>query len=164
VLTKGAVPGISQLDEDELRAGIDEAHRHGMKCAAHAIGSEGTKNAIRAGIDSVEHGHLIDEEGALLMAERGTFLVPTLCAIDRIVEAGCDAGLPEFVLTKARVLAEKAAENLLRARGGCAFCGWVRCWYAIQSSRRFRARAGADAKLAGHERSRSAASCNAERS
>jgi imidazolonepropionase-like amidohydrolase len=87
VLTKGAVPGISQLDEDELRAGIDEG-------------------------------------GALLMAERGTFLVPTLCAIDRIVEAGCDAGLPEFVLTKARVLAEKAAENLLRARAaGVRFAG-----------------------------------------
>ncbi len=53
VLTKGAVPGIEQLSEDEMRAGIEEAHRHGMRCAAHAIGTSGIKNALRAGIDSI---------------------------------------------------------------------------------------------------------------
>jgi imidazolonepropionase-like amidohydrolase len=116
VLTKGAVPGISQLDEDELRAGIDEAHRHGMKCAAHAIGAEGTKNAIRAGIDSIEHGHLIDEEGVRLLVERGTYLVPTLSAIERIVENGNDAGMPAFVIEKARAITLAAAENLRRVR------------------------------------------------
>ncbi|MBD5634161.1 MAG: amidohydrolase family protein, partial [Candidatus Eremiobacteraeota bacterium] len=58
VLTKGAIPGIEQLDEDELRAGVEEAHRHGLRCAAHAIGASGMKNALRAGIDSIEHGHL----------------------------------------------------------------------------------------------------------
>ncbi|MBD5604870.1 MAG: amidohydrolase family protein, partial [Candidatus Eremiobacteraeota bacterium] len=63
VLTKGAVPGIRQLDEDELRAGVDEAHVHAMRCAAHAIGTEGIVNAVRAGVDSIEHGHLIDDEG-----------------------------------------------------------------------------------------------------
>ena len=54
VLTKGAVPGNAQLQPDELEAAIEEAHRHGLHCAAHAIGAEGIKNALRAGIDSVD--------------------------------------------------------------------------------------------------------------
>jgi imidazolonepropionase-like amidohydrolase len=124
VLTKGAVPGIEQLSEDELRAGIEEAHKHGMRCAAHAIGLGGIKNAVRAGIDSIEHGHLIDDEGVALMAERGTYLVPTLAAIVKIVEGGDDAGMPEFVLRKARAIAEHAETNLRRAlAAGVRFAG-----------------------------------------
>ncbi|HEY6325417.1 MAG TPA: amidohydrolase family protein, partial [Candidatus Cybelea sp.] len=56
VLTKGAVPGNAQLAPDELSAAIEEAHRHGLRVAAHAIGTQGIKNALRAGIDSIEHG------------------------------------------------------------------------------------------------------------
>jgi imidazolonepropionase-like amidohydrolase len=124
VLTKGAVPGLEQLLEEELRAGIEEAHRHGMKCAAHAIGTGGIKNAIRAGIDSIEHGHLIDDEGIALMLERGTYLVPTLSAIDRIVSAGPDAGMPDFVVRKANEIAEHAYANLTKARAaGVKFAG-----------------------------------------
>lgn len=120
VLTKGAVPGTSQLSEAELRAGIEEAHKHGMKTAAHAIGTEGIKNAIRAGIDSIEHGHLIDEEGVALLVKNGAALVPTLAAVDRIVEAGADVGMPAFVIEKARVIAQVARENLVRARAAGA--------------------------------------------
>jgi imidazolonepropionase-like amidohydrolase len=124
VLTKGAVPGIEQLSEEELRAGIHEAHVHGMRCAAHAIGTGGIKNAIRAGVDSIEHGHLIDAEGIALMLERGTRLVPTLSAVDRIVSAGPEAGLPDFVLRKARELATNAYDNLRAARAaGVKFAG-----------------------------------------
>jgi imidazolonepropionase-like amidohydrolase len=124
VLTKGAVPGIEQLTEEELAAGIGEAHRHGMRCAAHAIGTGGIKNAIRAGVDSVEHGHLIDAEGIALMVERGTYLVPTLSAIQCIIDAGPDAGMPDFVLRKAREIAEHAATNLKAARAaGVKFAG-----------------------------------------
>jgi imidazolonepropionase-like amidohydrolase len=124
VLTKGAVPGIEQLTEDEMRAGIDEAHKHGMHCAAHAIGTSGIKNAIRAGIDSIEHGHLIDEEGIRLMVERGTSLVPTLSAIMCIIEAGPDAGMPDFVTRKAREILEHAEGNLRKARAaGVKFAG-----------------------------------------
>ncbi len=124
VLTKGAVPGIDQLSEDELRAGIEEAHKHGMRCAAHAIGTSGIKNAIRAGVDSIEHGHLIDDEGIALALERGTYIVPTLAAIRCIVDAGADAGLPDFVLRKAREIAEHAEGNLRRARAaGVRFAG-----------------------------------------
>ncbi|MBV8066716.1 MAG: amidohydrolase family protein, partial [Candidatus Eremiobacteraeota bacterium] len=58
VLTKGAVPGNAQLTPEELAAAIDEAHRHGLRTAAHAIGTQGIKNALRSGIDSIEHGSL----------------------------------------------------------------------------------------------------------
>ncbi len=124
VLTKGAVPGIDQLSEEELRAGIEEAHKHGMRCAAHAIGTSGIKNAIRAGIDSIEHGHLIDDEGIALALERGTYIVPTLAAIRCIVEAAPEAGMPEFVTRKAGEIAEHAEGNLRRARAaGVRFAG-----------------------------------------
>lgn len=97
-----------------------------MVCGARrtAIGAEGIKNAARAGIDSIEHGHLVDEEGVALMAERGTYLVPTLAAIDRIVESGAEAGMPAFVLDKARAIGASAVENLRRARAaGIRFAG-----------------------------------------
>ena len=124
VLTKGAVPGIEQLDEDELRSGIAEAHKHGMRCAAHAIGAGGIVNALRAGIDSIEHGHLVDETGIALFLERGAVLVPTLAAIRCIVDGGEDAGMPAFVLDKARAIAEVAETNLRRARAaGVKFAG-----------------------------------------
>jgi imidazolonepropionase-like amidohydrolase len=124
VLTKGAVPGIEQLCEDELRAGIEEAHKHGMRCAAHAIGAGGIKNALRAGIDSIEHGHLIDDEGIALLVERGAYLVPTLAAIRCIVDTGDDAGMPDYVLRKAREIAAHAEGNLRRARAaGAKFAG-----------------------------------------
>jgi imidazolonepropionase-like amidohydrolase len=124
VLTKGAVPGIRQLDEDELRAGVDEAHVHGLHCAAHAIGAAGIVNAAKAGVDSIEHGHLIDDEGIAIMAERGTYLVPTLAAIRCILEGGEEAGMPDFVLRKAREIAEFAAANLKRAlAAGVKFAG-----------------------------------------
>lgn len=124
VLTKGAVPGIEQLTEDELRSGIAEAHKHGMRCAAHAIGTGGIKNALRAGIDSIEHGHLVDAEGIALFVETGAYLVPTLAAITCILEGGEDGGMPDFVLRKAREIAENAATNLQRARAaGVRFAG-----------------------------------------
>jgi imidazolonepropionase-like amidohydrolase len=115
VLTPGAVPGSQELSEEELRAGVDEAHRHGMRAAAHAIGTEGIKAALRAGIDSIEHGHLIDEEGIELLGDREAYLVPTLAAIRCITEAGAQAGLPDFVLRKASDIARQAEGNLRRA-------------------------------------------------
>lgn len=124
VLTKGAVPGVEQLSLGELRAGIEEAHQHGLHCAAHAIGAGGILNALRAGIDSIEHGHLIDDEGIALMVEQSATLVPTLAAIRCITDGGEDAGMPDFVLRKAREIAESAQENLRRARAaGVTFAG-----------------------------------------
>jgi imidazolonepropionase-like amidohydrolase len=124
VLTKGAVPGTAQLSEDELRAGVEEAHAHGMTCAAHAIGTSGIANALRAGVDSIEHGHLVDDEGIALFVARKAYLVPTLAAIRCIIEGGEESGMPDFVLRKAREIAEHADENLRRARAaGVLFAG-----------------------------------------
>ena len=115
VLTPGAVPGRQELSEEELRAGVDEAHRHGMRTAAHAIGSDGIKAALRAGIDSIEHGHLIDEEGIELLVDREAYLVPTLAAIRCITGAGPRAGLPGYVVRKATEIAAQSEANLRRA-------------------------------------------------
>lgn len=123
VLTPAAVPGAQELTEEELTAGVREAHRFGLSCAAHAIGADGIAAALRAGIDSIEHGYLIDDAGIELAVERGTYVVPTLSAIAGIVEAGPEAGLPPEVLRKAEEIAEHAAP-LSRARAaGVRFAG-----------------------------------------
>ncbi len=70
--------GGEQYSEEEMRVLVHEAHRLGLKVAAHAHGAEGIKTAVRAGVDSIEHGSLIDAEGIALMKEHGTYLVPTL--------------------------------------------------------------------------------------
>jgi imidazolonepropionase-like amidohydrolase len=124
VLTPGAVPAITELTEEELAAGVQEAHRLHLATAAHAIGPAGIIAALRAGIDSIEHGHLIDDAGIELIVERGTYMVPTLSAIVSIVEAGPDAGLPAEITRKAREIAEHAAANLSRAHAaGARFAG-----------------------------------------
>ena len=115
VLTKGAVPGNAQLTPDELAAAIDEAHQHGLRVAAHAIGTQGIKNALRAGIDSIEHGHLLDDECITLFKERNTYLVPTLSAPTCILENIEAAGQPQYVLDKTRTLNEAMLRNIRRA-------------------------------------------------
>ncbi|MEO9026726.1 MAG: amidohydrolase family protein [Candidatus Tumulicola sp.] len=115
VLTKGAVPGNAQLTPDELAAAVDEAHRHGLRVAAHAIGTLGIKNALRAGVDSIEHGSLLDDEAIALFKERGAYLVPTLTAPACIVAHVEDGQLPQYVVDKARVLNEVMLANIRRA-------------------------------------------------
>jgi len=80
VLSLGDDVGAPQLTQAEMDALVDEAHRLGRKTAAHAHGAEGAKVAIRAGIDSIEHGSFLDDEAVRLMKEKGTYLVPTLMA------------------------------------------------------------------------------------
>jgi imidazolonepropionase-like amidohydrolase len=80
VLSLGDDVGAAQITQAEMDAIVDEAHRLGRRTAAHAHGAEGAKVAIRAGIDSIEHGSFLDEEAARMMKERGTYLVPTLMA------------------------------------------------------------------------------------
>ncbi len=80
VLSEGDAVGTTQYTYEELKAMVDEAHKLERKVAAHAHGTEGIKIATRAGVASIEHGSFLDEEGAKLMAEKGTVLVPTLMA------------------------------------------------------------------------------------
>jgi imidazolonepropionase-like amidohydrolase len=80
VLSLGDDVGAPQLTQAEMDALVDEAHRLGRKTAAHAHGAEGAKVAIRAGIDSIEHGSFLDDEAVKMMQQRGTYLVPTLMA------------------------------------------------------------------------------------
>jgi imidazolonepropionase-like amidohydrolase len=124
VLTKGAVPGQDQLTEKEMRAAVVEAHTHGMRTAAHAIGTTGIKNALRAGVDSIEHGHLLDDEGIELLLRRGVFLVPTIAAVACILDHAGDGKQPDFVVRKATALYEAMRANITRAyRAGVAIAG-----------------------------------------
>lgn len=124
VLTPGAVPGNEQLSEEEMRAGVVEAKTHGLKVTTHAIGASGIKNAIRAGVSSIEHGNLIDDEGIALMKERGVILVPTLNAGTAIVEHGEEAGIPKYAVDKAHGIIERMTENFRKARkAGIVFAG-----------------------------------------
>jgi len=115
VLTKGAVPGNAQLTPEELTAAVDEAHRHGMRVASHAIGTLGIKNALRAGVDSIEHGHMLDDEAIALFKERGAYLVPTLTAPTCILAHIEGGGQPEFVLRKAQTVNEAMLVNIKHA-------------------------------------------------
>lgn len=80
VATRGNSCGAEQLSEEELRVMVEEAHKAGIPVACHAQGLSGAKNAIRAGVDSLEHGFVLDDEAVEMMLERGTWLVPTLMA------------------------------------------------------------------------------------
>ncbi len=124
VLTRGAVPGQDQLTQDEMHAAIVEARTHGMRVAAHAIGTSGIKNALRAGVDSIEHGHLLDDEAIELFLSGGVALVPTLAAVTCIYEHAADGTQPDFVVRKATALYDAARENVGRAyRAGVTIAG-----------------------------------------
>ena len=100
VLTPAVEPGSEQLTEAELRAGIEEAHKAGKKTATHAMGTQGILNALRAGIDSIEHGVYLNDEAVELMRKRGVALIPTLAALCQIESNGVAAGIPAFAVEK----------------------------------------------------------------
>ena len=100
VLTSGTNPGAPEFTEDELRAAVEEASNAGTHVAAHAHGAEGIKRAVRAGVRSIEHGSLMDDEAIELMAEHGTYLVADLFDGDWIREQGPRLGYSDEVLRK----------------------------------------------------------------
>jgi imidazolonepropionase-like amidohydrolase len=111
VLSEGDAVGATQYTYEEMKALVDEATKLGRKVAAHAHGTEGIKIAVRAGVSSIEHGSFLDEEGAKLMVEKGTFLVPTLMAgegVERLAKNGVLKGL----------IAEKALAAAAAMRNG----------------------------------------------
>lgn len=104
VSTPGETPFDEQLSEAEMRAAVVEAHHKGYTAAAHAQGTAGIKNAVRAGVDSVEHAIYLDEEAVALMKQHHTTVVPTLVAPRAIYEN--PAALPAFMVEKAKLVAK----------------------------------------------------------
>jgi imidazolonepropionase-like amidohydrolase len=111
VMTPGVDPRSSSFTEDELRAGVDEAHKGFVRTAAHAQGTSGIMNAVRAGIDSIEHGIYLDDEAVELMRERGTVLVATLAAPHNIGKHGLAAGIPAYAVEKSNRVMEAHQES-----------------------------------------------------
>lgn len=115
VMTKGVEPGSAQLTMEEMKAAIDEAHKADRKTATHAQGTQGIKNALHAGIDSIEHGIFLDDECIDWMVEHGTYLVPTLAAPRCILDAGVEKGMKDYVLRKANMVVDAHIESFKKA-------------------------------------------------
>ena len=115
VMSLGTTVGAQQMSYEEMKAICDTAKMYGMITATHAHGTSGIKDAIRAGVTSVEHGMMMDEEGIQLMKEHGTTLVPTIIAAERIIVKGKEAGTPDWAIAKAKQVYD-------RAHWGCTRC------------------------------------------
>ena len=115
VMTKGVEPGNAQFSVDEMKVMIEEAHKAGRKTATHAQGLQGIKNALYAGIDSIEHGCFLDEECLELMKEQNTFLVPTLCAPQCIIDKGVENGVAKYMVDKTMKVKDAHVESVKKA-------------------------------------------------
>lgn len=115
VLSAGDKPGAEQLTFEEMKMAVDEAHRAGRKVAAHAHGTQGIKDAVRAGVDSIEHGSLIDQEGIDLMKAHGTYLVADIYNDDYILGKAVDFGLPKEMVDKEKTVGRLQRENFAKA-------------------------------------------------
>lgn len=120
VLSKGDEPGAQQYTLEEMQAIVDEAHKLGRKVAAHAHGASSIRDAILAGVDSVEHASLIDDEGIKLARERGTFLVMDIYNDDFILQEGEKAGMLPESLAKEKALGQLQRDNFRKAYKGGA--------------------------------------------
>lgn len=115
VLTHGSKPAAEEFTPEELEAAVGEARKFGLRVAAHAHGAEGIKNALRAGVASIEHGTFLDAEGIALMKEHGTYLVADLYDGDYIQAEGKRLGMPKEFLEKNAQTAEIQRQNFGKA-------------------------------------------------
>lgn len=115
VLSEGDKPGAEQMTYDEMKMAVDTAHAAGRKVAAHAHGTQGIKDAVRAGVDSIEHGSLLDDEGIELMKQHGTYLVADIYNDDYILGKAAEFGLPKENLEKERSVGRLQRENFAKA-------------------------------------------------
>jgi imidazolonepropionase-like amidohydrolase len=118
VMTKGVEPGSPQLTVEEMRAAVEEAHKAGKKTSAHAQGTRGIKNALEAGVDSIEHGVFLDDEAIAMMVKKDVYLVPTLSAPHNIIKHGREAGIPEFAVKKTEAVMDRHLESFREAHRG----------------------------------------------
>jgi len=115
VLSKGDDPNASQYTLEEMKAIVADAHRLGRKVAAHAHGAQGVIWASEAGVDSVEHGHLMNDEAVATLKKNGTYLVPTLYLMDWHREHAAQANLPAFVKAKMELVSAVGKQNVKKA-------------------------------------------------
>jgi imidazolonepropionase-like amidohydrolase len=106
---------VQELSEEQMRKAVEVAHRAHKLVMAHAEGADGIKAAVRAGVDSIEHGTLLDEEGAALMEKQGTWLVPTLSVIQRYAAIASPSGLDPVSLEKSRMILKYQSDAFQRA-------------------------------------------------
>jgi imidazolonepropionase-like amidohydrolase len=124
VLSEEEAVGAPQYSQEEMKAAVDEAALWGRKVAAHAHGTEAIKMAVRAGVASIEHGSLIDDEGIRLMKERGTWLVSDIYNDDYILAEYSRLGYPQKIIDKEKLVGRLQRENFRKAfQAGvkCAF-------------------------------------------
>jgi len=115
VLSEGDRADLEQFSPEEMRAIIAESHRLGRKVAAHAHAAVAIRDAVEAGVDSIEHGSFMDEAGIRLMKEHGTYLCPTLYLMDWFMENYAKLGVTPNMIAKAKVVMPAARENVGRA-------------------------------------------------
>ncbi len=115
VLSKGDLPGTPQYTPEELQAIAEEAHKLGRKVAAHAHGTQSIKDAIRTGIDSIEHSSLIDDEGIALAKQHGTYLVFDIYNDDYILGEGAKVGMLPESIEKEKKIGRLQRENFRHA-------------------------------------------------
>ncbi len=115
VLSRGDQPGAPQYSFEELKMAADTAHAAGRKIAAHAHGTQGIKWAIEAGIDSIEHASLVDDEGIRLAKEHGTYFVMDIYDDDYILGKAKDFGIPQELTDKERGVGRLQRENFRKA-------------------------------------------------
>jgi imidazolonepropionase-like amidohydrolase len=115
VLSEEGSVGAPQYTQAEMNAIVDEANMWGRKACAHAHGTEAIKMAVRAGVASVEHGSLIDDEGIALMKQHGTYLVADIYNDDYILSEFEKLGFPQHILDKERLVGRKQRENFRKA-------------------------------------------------
>jgi imidazolonepropionase-like amidohydrolase len=115
VMSKGDDPNASQFTLEEMKAIVAEAHRLGRKVAAHAHGAQGVAWASEAGVDSIEHGHLMDDAAIATLKKNGTYIVPTLYLMDWNRENMSKRNLPDYVARKMQMVTEVGQANLKKA-------------------------------------------------
>jgi imidazolonepropionase-like amidohydrolase len=115
VMTDGSDVGVLQWAPDELQAAIGQAHQLGRRVAGHCHGAAGVKEAIRAGLDTVEHGTLLDDEAVALMRQHGTYYVPTLVAPFHICAGGTASGIPAYAVQKSHLVMEQHRASVRHA-------------------------------------------------
>ncbi|MBV1862430.1 MAG: amidohydrolase family protein [Nannocystaceae bacterium] len=120
VMSSGDTIGVAQLTTPELSTAVDEANRAGVRVAAHAHGTQGIREAVEAGVHSIEHGSILDDATVALMKAKGTVLVPTLSAGEHVLRAADAGTLSKSSAAKARAIAPK-----MRASFGMAYAAGV---------------------------------------